>query len=806
MPSNGDYTIKIVAQTDTTSFQQALRPLQEISKTILNINKAQSSTGTGGLVGAGASTSTSGIGTMAAGVKNAAGGSTGGAAGGLFGPDAAKNLQSANDALSKILANIKAIQLAAPSAAQAMSGLSVSAQGRTTATTNQGYVYTGAGGGGSGIGGNAGAVAASAAPGGQPPGAAPATGTGIGAMQVAQMAAIAVGGARSIVNEVQAGYSGPLGFAAEKNRAMSGLFGAAWGGDLNRLSAIRKIYDNGQLGDTLGQTVSGSAWVSRQIDAAGQGAKKILSNIPGLGFLSDAGSDNAPGGAGGAFIESHQASKVAGILDQNIKMAEEADSMILRSARSNLSANMGGRIQAQMVLGTGLGKVVERGVEKTKDTYNDLNARLTEQGFSVEQLAGTTAGLRSQVGMAGAGQMAGYVMSASAAGGGAVAGVMSAAGRAGGSVEAGMRFARTAMGGGIERFAGIGLGSAIAGQGYDPMGTTSGFGTLGAFQGGFGALGMTTGGISDFNLANRAAAGLQFGTSITTGGLDAYQRGRNLVEAMNVKPGGDIYTADYLSGGMNMKQMIDIARGGKLTTTAEMLGISQKDVRSQLVASTGSMLDRWTDTGGNTPMAEELRKIRASGKDWGSYLRDIKDPRAKAQAGKALTAFLGQETGQGEEAAAGLVAGIAGLDTKQLTTGDIGAGLKKGTAEAADAKSRADIMREESKALVGTFDELIKTMGSRVDIGKYADKAGQNLNQSVNEVVDALGRLVSAINPAAGAILEARIKKESSAASTARAAVKTGMNLTPGMGPLGPVLQWGAKAGAAVTNAIGGNG
>lgn len=259
--------------------------------------------------------------------------------------------------------------------------------------------------------------------------------------------------------------------------------------------------------------------------------------------------------------------------------------------------------------------------------------------------------------------------------------LLTTAGRASGS----NRFAFGAVGGGIEPNAGILLGQAILGSGFDPMGTTGGQGLLAAMQaGGFGwgenELGRQQlgGHILDFNRVQQAATGMQLMDKMLSGGIDSYQRGRNLVAAMGIKPGADVYTQDYLAGGMNFRQMVDaIKPGGKLPDLAVGLGITPADIRAQIGEVSSSVLaERMPGIDPNSIIGQQYARWQASNKDLPAFLSGL-TKKDKQEYAKYLGSFTGVQLGETAAAGAGAFAALGGIDSpEELKLGGVGVKLK----------------------------------------------------------------------------------------------------------------------------------
>lgn len=587
----------------------------------------------------------------------------------------------------------------------------------------------GGGGGGGGIGG---AIqgAMGAVPGFLPRNA------GGGVSKMAALAAV-LGVANFGLDEYMAGTRFEASAGARRAGVVTGQMQALRGGDYRMLYAARTLDAEAQR-----QLEAQTSGFGANAEVVRSGIGQVVGSVPLIGGvarkLGVVGEDTGGGVLGGFTTPTQQTQMAQNALEQ-IKARAEAQ-ILEGMAMQQFQGTLGSRIAAQRMLGIGgLGSTRTRRaktgkgtVTESADPFAELSYRLSRQGYDIGDYISGVAGLRMGAGSQFAGQFGWEAMAAGATGMGGYSEMLAASARAG---NAGNVFARTAVGGGIDRYAGVQLGQAIIGQGFDPMGTTTGMGLLGAAQLGMGF----TGGTEDFRRVQQVQAGMGLGNALLSGQMDPYQKGLNLVSAMRIKPEADVYAQDYLAGGMNMRQMADVIRTGKPTDLMEAYGVSVGDVREQFGAVSESFLARAPSMSTSTPGGAALAAFRASGQDLPAYLHGLKGDDRK-NAIRMLGSVLGDITGYGPEAGIGFVGTSAGLDSKEMVRqGLIGKGLTG--VEKIDQEARA----ETEKKIADELLRIHKTLG---DVAKEAPKDftrllefGTNLDASADRFIKALSRM-----------------------------------------------------------------
>lgn len=546
------------------------------------------------------------------------------------------------------------------------------------------------------------------------------------------VAAAMLGVANFGLDEHMAGTRFEASAGAKRAGLVTGQMNALRGGDYRMLYAAQTLDAEAQR-----QLAAQTSGFGANAEVVRTGIGQVVGSTPVVGGLARklgvVGEDTGGGVLGGFTTATQQTTMAQNALEQ---IEARAKAQILEGmAMQKFQGALGSRVGIQRLLGIGgLGTKNRKG--HTADPYADLEYKLSRQGYDVSEYAGAVAGLRQGAGAAFGGAHGWEAMAANATGLGGYDSLLAAGARAGG----GNRFARMAIGGGIDRFAGVQLGQSIIGSGFDVSGTTSGMGLLGAAQLGMGF----TGGTGDFRLAQQVGAGAGLGSTVLQGGLDPYQSGRNLAISLGIRPGGDVYSQDYLANGMNMRQMADAVRTGQLTQTAQSLGLSAGDIRQQMGRSISSVLtDRMPGVDPNSPMGKALMAFEGSGQDLPGYLGGLKGS-ARTSAIKNLGAAYSIATGQGEEAGMGLLGTLAGLDSKQQAALGI-VGKKVTGVEADDLQARAEKEKKINDELLRIHEQFAKVIqGSSDDFVKFKN-FGENLSAEADRFIKAVGRMADAI-------------------------------------------------------------
>lgn len=559
-----------------------------------------------------------------------------------------------------------------------------------------------------------------------------------------------VGGAAIVGNEVSGMRQAQQVFQGQRNDIFSGAMSGMAGGDLSYGLALMRAARRSGVG-LMDNALTGSAGGITTGTTILQGIGSSIGNgVKAAGSL--VGLTDAPKGAGGLVfgdltpqgVRNKNLSKAMGTVETERKAISPIEMMAL----GGFSGSMDSRVMSQRLLGLGGFGVDRKG--DWQDPYGDLENKLRAQGLSGSELIAAKMQLQGIGGNRFAGKHAYEAMYANAMGYGQYGHVMAASARAGDWSSDPTSY-RGWIGGGIDINAGLMMGSSVLGTGWDPRGATSGIGANMAIQGGgFGF----TGGIKDMNLAQRAVAGLGLGDSIVGGGIDDYQKGRNLISAVRANPGMSIYGQDYLANGMNTKQMIDMAYGtSDLTATAKSLGLSRGSIKNQLTGSLDSFIDRFKDDPTkNDPMSKTIRAIRASGGDVGAYLEGFRGKNGKfsgagMDAIRDLGSFYGIQSGEGEEAGlgvAGVRAGLSNAELGVLKTGGIGVPKIRG-AEGDFVRASTDIQKQITEALKGLKESVSGSASLNAEGFKAMDGVTRDMGKSSTEFVTAVKKMTDAL-------------------------------------------------------------
>lgn len=535
-------------------------------------------------------------------------------------------------------------------------------------------------------------------------------GPGLAGM-IARSVSMGVAGAGAILNTSIATNNMAGDLAASRGRTMSPMISRARSGGITDQLKMRYIsqMDNQEKAEMLSRVVGSDTRLADLLGAAGSTAKSMAGGDFSLSAFTDVAGDTrtmerlqsviqAVGERGDYGATYGRAQEY-----EDATRGERISSSRIRGAGHYLSKKVNGKwTNWDPETGRQTGMSPEQLGYVARDTKTKTTGVLMRGGYSDPELDAATVQARAMAGGQFAGANAHAIMAANAAGYGGYGQMMAGAARAGGGLTAG----NAAMYGGIDRNAAIQLGAGIFGSGFDVRGTTRGLGMMGAAQGpGF----NFTGGVGDFNEVQRALAGMQAGSGITSGGLDSYQAGRNILAAIGANPGGTTYAQDYLGTGMSFKQMVDGA-GGDMTKTAKNMGLTPEMLKSQLSGSFGSVMDRWVDQGGNDQLSRAMRGYRKSGNnDPMAYAKELYGS-GRGKEAEAIGDYFGLITGEGEEAGEGAFALLGGVGNKAKKGKGPAGGLDTATKAALEAQAK--LMEENAKQLNATLGVIVKTFGN----------------------------------------------------------------------------------------------
>ena len=556
--------------------------------------------------------------------------------------------------------------------------------------------------------------------------------TGIGSIGAGIAGAVAV--ANFGLDESLAGNRAYASEEGKRGQLVEGKIRQMHQGDTRWLFNLKMQQRDAQAREDLAKQTTGGAANAEQIRA---GIGQAAGSIPIIGGIARAiglvGPDQG-GGMLGGFTTAHQQSNMAENAFKQLDEKSKGTAMLYANmAQESFQGRMGQSIQMQRIMGVG-------GLRQRKDgggyenQAGGLKTKLEGQGYTSGEYLGAYQGIR---GRTGSGRNAWLAMAAQAQGYGGFEDVLGASTRLG----QGKSLAMGALGGGISKAAGIQLGQGVLGQGFDMRGTTSGYGALAAAQAGMGF----TGASSDMNKVQQAVAGLQYGSTITQGGIDGYQQGRNLISAIGMNATGSSYSQDFLANGMSMKQMLDMANGGKMTETAKALGLTPDMIKKQLGDSMGSVFDRYVDEGKDDPMSKAIRGYQASGMDYGDYLKKLRKE-GDVDTIKTLGASSALLTGGDEEAGVGAARVLSGQG-ERLKSGKIGGGI--GGAEKTSLEAQEALQKKIDLSLKVIGKDLEDTIKAMPEATKKLANFGENLSAEAGDMMKALANLTESFNTAA---------------------------------------------------------
>lgn len=550
-------------------------------------------------------------------------------------------------------------------------------------------------------------------------------------------------GTMAAVNQGMAGTRDFSSEAARRGDLVNGRIRAIRGGDISDLQALRMMSgtDRQNLRDQGGNLAGAESY--------GNAGMALLSNLAGA---ATGGAIGTKGGLLTPFTDASRGTAMGGNVTKQIdEFKNRTEFLDRKMALEYFDRSFSSRVQAKRILGMGIGrrKVTGPGgtAEVDEDWYGQEDKRLTGLGLdvgvkmsakmAVQSLAGNRAGHRN----------AEAAMYAQAQGIGGYEQLLAASERLG----MGNVMAKAALSGGIDATAGVRLGAGVLGTGFDVSGMTSRGGVLAAIQNGFGFRNEA----SDFNQADRALAGLQMGDSISTGQTSPFQRGANLLAAINAGAGSGSYLADYVGNQMSMQKMIDIASGsdedpllGDLVSGGPKA--AQDMVKKTLSGKFNSAMDLVYSGGlGGGPMQDAVTKFRSSGMDIDSYLQKLRMEGRSGEVDTLGRAFsLGSGSGTSQEAGVGLARTLSGIGG-ELKQGGIGLSKQDELVQAKLDQQSKEVERNSSQ-----LRDNFKTMAADFTVGgKEMQKAlmtmGTDLNRSAEDFVKSLDRVTKAADMAA---------------------------------------------------------
>lgn len=551
--------------------------------------------------------------------------------------------------------------------------------------------------------------------------------TGIGSML--RIGGMALAGADAAFAESRSGTRAYNEAEASRGRLINRRIRASKGGDISDLMALQMMggMDKADLAKQTGGT-------GAEAEAFIGGIKKMISRTAGAvtgGLLGEKGGNIL----GGMTTAEQEQMKSENMFRQVDNFKDTTQYLKRQMAMEQFEGSLQGRIGAAHLMGRKFRKKTSGAIV---DDFSNREADLIERGFSTAQEEAAFAQVMGIAGREAAHRRKAEVMSASAAGYGGYGNLVGVSERMGW----GNSLARFSMGGGIEKGAGIELGQALLGTGFSAEGMTDRVGTLAALQNS----GIFKGGPGDFIGVQEAQAGLQLGSSIMTGQTSPYQRAANLLSARNAGANTS-YLQDYIGNQMSFEKKMDIAYGQGTDKTLERFGGDAEMVRRTIGRSLDASLSTVYDKGlEGTPIAETLKKFRASGMSVDDYLIDARKGQRTGEI-EDIGVLLGQATGRGQSAGIALAKTVSGMGGA-IGEGSVGAGpLDELTASR--LKKDADKVREAGQELANNFKSINETFKASGGWEKSLESFGANLGGSAEILRESFANLADAATAAA---------------------------------------------------------
>jgi hypothetical protein len=249
-----------------------------------------------------------------------------------------------------------------------------------------------------------------------------------------------------------------------------------------------------------------------------------------------------------------------------------------------------------------------------------------------------------------------------------------------------------------------------------------------------------TGGFGDQITARQNVAGFEnFDKTLVQGGASGYQQARNTQLAFGAFGGKGSVAAQYAAVQMTGAEVADLRRG-RLSPNLKNLGYTASDIPALLQLNSdkiSSHMDSMVDGGGNGPLNESMRKMRARGMDPVSYAQSLSGQEREdfvSQWGTAL-----QTSGQAPDyaTAQGQARMELGLD---VGGGRKGKGRGKGMdygPEGEAAKVKAELDDEHAKHLAEE-NEVIK---AQIQTTKVLTEAFLRLQRGADDSAASLSAL-----------------------------------------------------------------
>lgn len=587
------------------------------------------------------------------------------------------------------------------------------------------------------------------------------TGTGFGSgMQTLGSIGKIIGGIATAavvgVQESMAGSRMYMQQEAARGQFVHADIAAARRGDISNLQARRAILqDSDKARDFRTQLGTGSR-AETWIEGIGTTLGQALSRVTG-GLSSKILGGGGDGALGSALTDTSRnqalAQKQRDMIEQQ-KRTE--DFQELQYATNYFTQNLGSRMQAAR---SGIGRMGRNKQGKFVDPWGDLDIKLTEQGYDINQFMGTRVGLRSIGGNDFANKFAYNQMAAANVGYGGYAEAMKAlVMSAGGDMKMGAGLMDFALGQGVIGGQSVGrkldtnaaLSLATVLGGYDPgQGAINGGSLMASYM-----LGMNTdpnaSALKQMMQTQAFKGGVDLLNQYSTGALDPYQVGKNTVMAANtLGAGADTYAVDYLAG-MNVKKLVNTMMTGEVDETARNLGLGQGDIAKYGENMFSTLLENYHGKSG--PAGDAAARFKSSGKSLREYLSTADE----TEIGALATALnVGSFKGQQQDTALAALKTLKGSALYQgegdVTPGSLNIGALDPETKAfqknlADFK-RKDQQRLKEEAESGRLKEDFSNLKRESEV---LANFGKNLAQGVEDFSAALDALAKKMNRVSG--------------------------------------------------------
>jgi len=315
----------------------------------------------------------------------------------------------------------------------------------------------------------------------------------------------------------------------------------------------------------------------------------------------------------------------------------------------------------------------------------------------------------------------------------------------------------------------IGAGSRMAGTlsggllGGNPI--TSGQGLLGALY----QYGRGSSGAQDMLLQNFMPQGLAAMGQVTGGGIDAYQSGSNLLNAIQALPGGSVMAQEYLAT-LDPSTIAEVMATGVVPAELKARGITPDAVKSFAAKTFARAYDRniGMSPGQNGEMNDVQKQAKIIndqyGGDFGKFLRDapgrlgLKGADAKSFQDRAFTnqgAFY-QDIGWASSDMAGQ--SLARIQAGLGTNGSYVNGKRVNGRGVGDPAAGSDQMKQiaktsefegDNESWIEKSTEHIQGMiGQRRQAMENLNQVGQTVGMAADQVAARLNGLADAIEQA----------------------------------------------------------